>query len=95
MLAVEYEKELIAHGVDGVPKEFWDAYRQQFPRNKKPLTFFRAVAFARHGIEGIWFTPLPIPDPQSTRALERRLIPVANEWNRLHDYPLLDNEREA
>ena len=92
-LAVDYEDQLRAIGLDGFPEELRGRYRRSFRGSTVRLE--GAVAFAQHGIEGIWFTVLPMVDPKSVRPLERRLIAVADGWNRRRGYPPLLNRQDA
>lgn len=62
--------------------------------NGKDTRKKHAVEFAKRGIEGIWFTLLPIPDRGKVDAIEDALIPIANDWNRLHGHqPMLNKQR--
>jgi hypothetical protein len=91
-LAVDYERQLISHGLEGFPNEVREWYRRSFRSSTVRLE--GAIAFTRHGIEGIWFAVLPIPDPTAVRSLERRLIPLANAWNRSRRHPQLLNVQD-
>jgi hypothetical protein len=88
-LAVDYEHELISRGLDGFPDDVREWYRKGYGTSTVRLK--GAVAFARSGIEGIWFTLLPVSDPDTVRSFERALIPAACEWNSSRGYPLLLN----
>lgn len=88
-LASDYEQELLANGIDGFPDEIWDRYRRNFGSSTVRLK--GAAAFAEHGIEGIWFTILPIEESNSVSQLEESLIPVADAWNQARGYPPLLN----
>ncbi|GEM_PF-2834647 len=94
-LAAKYESELVMRGMDGLPTDYWERWHRRAPGGA--MTIPRgAVAFARHGIDGIWFTLLPFSrlDSANLRALERQLIRVANAWNRQHGYESLLNVRD-
>ena len=88
-LAVDYEPELLARGIDGFPDDMREWYRSQYGSSTVRLQ--GAVVFAQHGIEGIWFTLIPVKDPGSGDNLEQSLIPVAQAWNRDRGYPALLN----
>jgi hypothetical protein len=88
-LAVDYEPQLLAHGLQGFPDDVRAWYRRGYGGSVVRLE--GAVVFARHHIERIWFTLLPISGRESVRPLERRLIPVAGAWNRSRGYPPLLN----
>jgi hypothetical protein len=92
-LAADYEHQLLARGLEGFPDEVRAWYRRSFRGSTVRLE--GAITFARHGIEGIWFALLPIPDPDAVRPLERRLIPVADAWNRSRRYPPLLNLQDT
>ena len=88
-LAVDYEQELVARGVDGFPEEIRAWYRRDYGTSTVRLQ--GATTFAEHGIQGIWFTLIPTGDLDSPDRLEQYLMPVAQTWNRNHDYPALLN----
>ncbi len=88
-LAVDYGPELLAHGIDGFPADVREWYRSQYGSSTVRLQ--GAVTFAQHGIEGIWFTPLPVKDRESVDEFEQCLIPIAQAWNRERGYPALLN----
>ena len=88
-LAVDYEQELLAHGIDGFPKEVRAWYQHNYPGSTVRLQ--GALTFAQHGIQGIWFTPIPTRDPDAPGRLEQSLMPVAEAWNRDRSYPALLN----
>ena len=88
-LAVDYEQELVAHGVDGFPEEIRAWYRRDYGSSTVRLE--GAKTFAEHGIQGIWFTLIPTSDPDSPDRLEQDLMPLAQAWNRVHDHPALLN----
>ena len=92
-LAVDYEQELLARGIDGFPDDVRGWYRKQYGTSTVRLQ--GAVTFARHGIEGIWFTLIPIKNTESVDPLEQSLIPVADAWNRSRGYPALLNVHYA
>jgi hypothetical protein len=92
-IAVDYGRELITRGMDGFPDDVREWYRKGFGTSTVRLR--GSLAFARSGIEGIWFTLLPVADPDSVRNLERALIPVALEWNVSHGYPPLLNVQDV
>jgi hypothetical protein len=88
-LAATYEKQLIADGMRGFPSEIRAWYSKQYRNSTVRLV--GAVAFVQHGINGIWFTLIPVKDPSQADSLERLLIPVVDEWNTSHSYPPLLN----
>lgn len=88
-LAFDYERELVAHGLGGFPDEVRVWYARSYRSSTTRLR--GAVSFARHGIEGIWFTLLPIEQSTAVQEVEERLIPVAAAWNHSHGYPPLLN----
>jgi len=91
-LAVDYESELLAHGVDGFPPGLRAWYRRSFGNSTVRLV--GAAAFAQHGIGGIWFTVLPIADVAAIRPFEQRMISVADAWNRRQGLPPLLNRQD-
>lgn len=88
-LAADYEVALINGGIDGFPEEVRTWYRRNFGSSTVRLK--GAVAFAEHGIEGIWFTILPIENCDFVGGLEQALIPVADAWNQAQGYSRLLN----
>ncbi len=67
-LAADYERELLAHGIDGFPPDVRAWYLRSF--GSSTVRLIGAAAFARHGIGGIWFTVLPVADAGAVRPLE-------------------------
>lgn len=92
-LAVDYESDLIKKGLDGFPKDVREWYRQNYRTSTARLR--GAVTFALNGIEGIWFSVIPVSDSDAIRALEMKLIPVANNWNRDHGHPFMLNTQDT
>lgn len=92
-LAADYQPELCARGLEGFPEEVRVWYRHSFRGSTVRLD--GAVAFARQGIEGIWFSLVPVSEVARVRLLEQHLIPIANQWNRAHDYPALLNAQDV
>ena len=89
-LAKTYATLICEQGIAGFPAHVRDWYRQHFDTSTVRLE--HAVAFARHGIDTIWFALLPAEDARYVKELERRLIPVAVRWNRRSGYPPLLNK---
>ncbi|MCH8266488.1 MAG: hypothetical protein IH846_03110, partial [Acidobacteria bacterium] len=94
-LAATYKEELREKGIDGFPKAVREWYRSW----NKPGTVVRlrgAVAFAQHGICGIWIALLPISKKELVKPLEANLIPIANQWNIAHGYePLINKQHQV
>jgi len=90
-LAATYGDLIWEKGVSGFPEEVRAWYRRGFGASRVRLE--GAVAFARHGIEHIWFALLPTPDATAAKQLEDVLIPVAQRWNADHGHlPLLNKQ---
>ena len=89
-LAATYRCALVAHGLAGFPEEI----RTRNGRDRNPVRLTGAVAFARHGIDGIWFALVPFADPKAVRPIEKKIISIAAEWNRDHGHPPLLNQME-
>lgn len=88
-LAARYEGQLIDQGIDGFPEEIREWYHRSFGSSTVRLE--GAVAFARAGIEDVWFALLPAEDEDPVKDVEEALIPVAASWNREHGRPELLN----
>jgi len=91
-LAADYEPALIERGMAGFPDEVREWYRKNFSGTTR---LKGAVRFARDGIDGIWFTILPIADKTTIGKLESRLIRLANERNRSQGHPAMLNKQDA
>lgn len=92
-LAADYAEAISSAGLNGFPEEIRTWYRRSY--RSSTVRLVGAVGFARNGIDGIWFTVLPISKPEQIRLLERQLIPIANEWNLQRGYPPLLNVQDA
>jgi len=93
-LAATYAPILIEHGLDGFPEEIRTWYRKNHKGSTVRLV--QAVAFAKIGIESIWFALLPVREVGIIADLEQMLIPIANKWNLLHGCdPLLNLQHNA
>jgi len=91
-LAARYSDRICEKGIEGFPEEIRKWYRRQYGGWAR---LEGAVAFARHGIERVWFALIPVTDETIVDLLERRLIPVANEWNRVRGFEGLLNKQYA
>lgn len=89
-LAVDYEQALVERGLEGFPEEIREWYRRGHRTNTARLR--GAVDFCQHGIDGIWFTLLPITGSNVPYLIEQLLIPIVNDWNLKKGYPLLVND---
>lgn len=78
-LAQEFGAKISAAGIDGFPPEIRDWYRRNYGGSTVRLE--GAVRFAREGIDKIWFALFPHANLAEVRALEQKLIRVAEEWN--------------
>lgn len=94
-LAFDFQNDLVSRGIDGFPDEIIAWYSQNYRSSSARL--HGAVAFAQHGIEGIWFSILPVrvSERALVRDLEKSLIPIANDWNRSRGYPALLNVQDV
>jgi len=88
-LAQEYEKELEQSGLDGFPQDILDWYKKNYGNSKVRLQ--GAVDFAEQGLKSIWFALFPTDDLCKIDEIEKKLIPVANEWNIRNNYAPLIN----
>jgi hypothetical protein len=88
-LAATHAEAIREQGIDGFPEEVREWYRRRFGGSTVRLE--GAVAFARHGIDGIWFTLLPVSNEETIRPLEEQLIPIADKWNQEKGHPRLLN----
>lgn len=101
-LAADYENDLrMRPGIEGFPVEVVEWYKR---RNSGTMPGVRlsnstvrlegAADFARHGIEGIWFTLLPMRtfEPEAIGEFEEEFIAQGNAWNVAHGYPLMVNK---
>lgn len=88
-LAARYEDDLIARGIDGFPDEVRGWYAKF--AGSSTVRLDGAVAFARAGIDDIWFALMPADYADDVKTVEEALIPVAASWNREHGHPELLN----
>jgi hypothetical protein len=88
-LTATYEQGLLASGMRAFPPEVRAWYAKQYRNSTVRLV--GALTFAQHGINGIWFTLIPITDPHQVASVERSLIPVADAWNESHAFPPMLN----
>lgn len=77
--AVEYEQQLIEHGIDGFPGDVVDQYKKSYHGSTVRLD--GAVAFARAGVNDVWFHLLPTRAGDIAETLEPLLIDSCNVWN--------------
>jgi hypothetical protein len=91
-LAQTYETALREKGIRGFPETIRDWYRRNYGTSVVRLK--GAVVFAKQGIDSIWFSLLPGEGAERIRGLERKIIPVANAWNRENGYPDLINVQD-
>jgi len=84
-LAERYEQALIAEGMQGFPRDV----------NQSNSRMEGAVDFARHGIHSVWFSLIPVDQPDRLKALKDNLIRAGNDWNIRHGYARLLNKQQA
>ena len=89
-LTADYERDAIARGLEGFPDEVRQWYRRI---TNGTVRLRHAVAFAQHGIEGIWFTVLPVREAEKIKGLKSHVIDAAGTWNQRHEFPPLLNWR--
>ena len=77
-LALKYESELKSKGINGFPKEIFEWYKKN---HSGSIRLQGAVAFAKYGLNTVWFALFPSDDPNTIDYLEKKIIPVANDWN--------------
>ena len=77
-LALNYENELKNNGINGFPEEIMEWYKQNYGGSAR---LQGAVAFAKHGLNSVWFSLFPADDLNTIDYFEEKIIPVANEWN--------------
>ncbi len=88
-IAKKYEKELKEKGYEkALPKEFLQWYNENF---KSKVRFEHAEKLAKFGTDGMWFSVLPISDGKEIVELEKRLINIANDWNKNRNYSTIMN----
>lgn len=88
-LAARYEDDLIEHGIDGFPDDVRDWYANF--AGSSTVRLDGAVAFARAGIDDVWFALMPADRADNVKDVEEALIPVAASWNRERGHPELLN----
>ena len=84
LLAEKFEPEIKAAGIAAFPDDVVQAYKRSYRGGQARLV--GAVDFVEHGLDGIWFTVLPLADAGQARPLERLLIRVASDWNVSHGF---------
>lgn len=88
-LAQLYEAELCERSLEGFPEEVKTWYKGY----RGAVRLRGAVAFAKHGINEIWFVLFPHNNSDEIVASEKAIVPVAQEYNRRHGYPELLNAK--
>jgi hypothetical protein len=86
LLAEKYEAAIKEHGFAAFPDQLLKDWQQAFPKSKTPVLLLAAVDFVEHGLDGMWFTLLPLDDRSLRRVLEKRLTETVNKWNAAHGY---------
>ena len=91
-LAEKYERELKNNGIEGFPIEVREWYKKNHPGNTSRLK--GAVCFAEEGIDKIWFSLLPHANKDEIDSLEKKLIRIAERWNREQGFRSLLNKKD-
>jgi hypothetical protein len=92
-LAVDHGDVLKTRGYEGLPREVLEWYTRSLGKSRVRLR--HAAEFAKAGIESVWIALGPTRDKHGAKELERRLVPIANAWNRRHGLPDLLNVQHA
>ena len=81
LVPIKYETELKQDGIKGFPKEILEWYKKGY--GKSIVRLQGAVDFAKHELSTVWFALFPADDNPiyKINEIEKKLIPVANEWN--------------
>jgi len=88
-LAKELELEMKCNGYNEIPKELLTQYK-----NKLKVSNIRlqdAAAFAKHGVNNVWFTLFPTENINGIDELEEKLIQTGNIWNIKNGFDQLIN----
>jgi len=92
-IARNCEQVLKEKGYIGLPQNIKEWYRKYTKKDGTVVRLKHAQELARCGINGIWFTVLPIEDKDCIELLESKLINIANDWNLRKGYPDLLNTK--
>ena len=89
------EQILKEKGYEALTIDIFEWYEQNY-RNSK-VRLIHAEKLAKLGIDGIWFAGLPFREENinldDIRKLEKKIIPIANNWNINHNYFELFNKQ--
>jgi hypothetical protein len=84
---------LKTQGYKALPRDVLEWYSRNFRKSRVRLR--HAAEFALAGISSVWIALIPTRGRQEAKTLERRLIPIANSWNRRQRLPDLLNVQYA
>jgi len=88
-LAKELELEIKHKGYNEIPKELITQYKNKL--NVSNIRLQDAAAFAKHGIDNIWFTLFPAENTNGIDELNEKLIQIGNIWNEKNGFDQLIN----
>lgn len=92
-LAMNHGDVLKTRGYEELPREVLEWYATSYGKSRVRLR--HAAEFAKAGIRSVWIALIPTRDKQEAKELERRLVPIANAWNRRRGLPDLLNVQHA
>ncbi len=91
-IAKNNELNLIQKGYEqALSRDIFEWYKKRYPNSKVRL--IHAEKLAKLGINGIWFAGLPFRR-EDIRKFEKKIIPIANNWNINNNYDKLLNTQD-
>jgi len=88
-LAKELEFEMKRNNYNEIPEELLTQYKKKL--NVSNIRIQDAAAFAKHGIDNIWFSLFPTENTNGIDELEEKLIYIGNIWNIKNGFDQLIN----
>jgi len=88
-LAKELEFEMKRNNYNEIPNELLIQYRNKL--NVSNIRLKDAAAFAKHGINNVWFALFPTENTDGIDELKEKLIRISNIWNEKNGFDPLIN----